>query len=285
MNGPPEEHTDTGSDASTQGAPVGGSHDEQPAEQLAEQLADQFGVVESGRPDGPLVVLVHGALDRSSGMARLARRLGNEARVLRYDRRGYGRAVELPGPYGVARHARDLVHLLDGRRAVLVGHSFGSHVVLSVAADRPDLVSGVAVYEPPVSWAPWWTATRPVTPGDPGDAAEAFMRRMAGDRVWERLPAATRSARRAEGRAFVDEGADLRRGRPWDPARIACEVRVGCGERSGERFVRAAREVADVLGAALVTLPGADHGAHLSSAAEFADRLVLPLGALRVWSS
>lgn len=244
-------------------------------------LADLFGVTETGRADGPLVVLVHGALDRSSGMARLARRLADHARVLRYDRRGYGRSVNLPGPYTVDAHVGDLLALVDGRPAVAVGHSFGAHVVLGAAAARPEMIRAVAVYEPPLSWEPWWARPRSTLPRDPGDAAEAFMRRMVGDQVYDRLPPSTQMARRAEGRAFVEEGADLRRGRPWDPTRIACEVRVGYGSETGGRFVRAAKEVAAALDAVTVEVPGADHGGHLTAAAEVAARLVLPLAAMR----
>lgn len=238
---------------------------------------DAFGVVESGATSGPLVVLVHGALDRGSGMARLARRVGDAARVLRYDRRGYGHAVDQPGPWTVDTHASDLLDLIDGRPAIVVGHSYGSHVALRAAADAPDLIRGVAVYEPPLSWEEWWSAGRGPRPADPGDAAEAFLRRMAGDRVWERLPEATRDARRAEGRAFMEEGADLRRGRPWDPSRIDAVVRVGHGSRTGRHFVRAAREIAGWFGGEPVVIPDADHAAHLRAATELADALVMPL--------
>lgn len=238
---------------------------------------EAFGVVESGAPSGPLVVLVHGALDRGSGMARLARRLGDTARVLRYDRRGYGHAVDQPGPWTVEAHASDLLGLIEGRPAIVVGHSFGSHVALRAAADAPHLIGGVAVYEPPMSWEEWWSAGRGPRPADPGDAAEAFLRRMAGDRVWERLPESTRNARRAEGRAFMEEGADLRRGRPWDPSRITAVVRVGHGSRTGRRFVRAAQEIAESFGGAPVVIPDADHGAHLRAANDLAETLVVPL--------
>lgn len=247
---------------------------------------DRFGATVSGRSDGPSVVLVHGALDRSTGMARLARRLGDTTHVMRYDRRGYGRAVDLPGPFTLEVHAADLLALVSAvfpeQPVVLFGHSYGAHVVLRAASDRPDLVAAVAVYEPPMSWEQWWAAGRAPrpTPVDPADAAEAFMRRMAGDRVWERLPQATRDARRAEGPAFVEEGSDLRRGRPWDPARVTCEVRVAHGGATGEHFVRAAHEIAAMFGVEPVVLPDAGHGAHLNAAEHLASEVVLPLRAL-----
>jgi pimeloyl-ACP methyl ester carboxylesterase len=58
---------------------------------------------EAGDAAHPLVVLVHGAMDRSAGMLRLSRRLDHEYRVVRYDRRGYGRSTPHGGP---VRHGR-----------------------------------------------------------------------------------------------------------------------------------------------------------------------------------
>ena len=49
--------------------------------------------------------------------------------------------------------------VLAGRRAVLVGHSYGGDVALATADRHPDLVAGVAVYETPLSWLPWWPNT------------------------------------------------------------------------------------------------------------------------------
>ena len=57
--------------------------------------------------DGPLVVLVHGAMDRASSFGRVGRRLP-DVPLVRYDRRGYGRSQ--PGAaVGLAGHAGDLL--------------------------------------------------------------------------------------------------------------------------------------------------------------------------------
>jgi pimeloyl-ACP methyl ester carboxylesterase len=239
-------------------------------------------VHEGGLKDGRLVALVHGALDRGTGMAKLGRRLDRRARVLRFDRRGYGRSRPHPGPFTIGANADDLVHLLAGRPAVLVGHSLGSHVVLRVAAEHPELALGVVAYEPPLSWEPWWPGS---TGGafelgtiDPADAAERFMRAMAGDATWERLPEATRSARRAEGGAFIDELRDLRSGPPWDPAAVTCPVIVGHGGASREHHVTGSHSIAArVVHGRSVELEGCGHGAHLAAPDMFVERLVLPL--------
>ena len=102
---------------------------------------------EAGDPEHPLVVVIHGSMDRSAGMLKLSRRLDADFRVLRYDRRGYGRSFPHPGPFTMDAQVEDLVGLLAGRKAVLIGHSYGGNVALATADHHPDLVAGVAVYE------------------------------------------------------------------------------------------------------------------------------------------
>lgn len=236
-------------------------------------------------------MLVHGSMDRSVGMTRLARRLHGDHFVLRYDRRGYGRSARVGPPYGVADHVADLAGLItdvfgDGatrRSAALVfGHSFGGHVALGLADRHPELVDTVAVYESPLSWLDWWPsnsaggralATRDAT-DDPADAAEAFMRRVVGDDVWERLPASTRAARRAEGRAMVEELIDLRTVVPWDPSRIGAPLLVMCGGQARTHHRDGARLLADMVdGARFEMLTGAGHSAPLTHSAELATLL------------
>lgn len=236
-------------------------------------------VIRSGVPDASRVVLVHGSMDRSAGMARLARALADRAEVISFDRRGYGRSRPHPGPFDVAGNVADVVRLLDGQPAVLIGHSFGGNVVLAVAQAHPELVTGVAVYEAPLSWQPGWPGSSSrLDGGDPAEVAEAFMRRMIGDRAWDMLPRATRQARRGEGEVLVGELRDLRREAPWSPDRIHIPVIVGCGDRGLDHHRRGSAWIAaNIEGARLVTLGDADHGAHRSRAADFARQLVIPL--------
>jgi pimeloyl-ACP methyl ester carboxylesterase len=225
----------------------------------------------SGRSENPLVVLVHGSMDRSAGLLRLSRRLDDRYRVLRYDRRGYGRSAAVGPPYGVAEHVDDLATLLSeagarpGAPAALVfGHSFGGDVALGLASRRPELVEAVVVYEAPLPWLDWWpghTAGPSTVDGDgPEDAAERFMRRLLGDRKWERLPSATRAARRAEGAAMVDELDDLARAAPWSPEHVRLPVLALRGERARAHHRRAMDLLADVLPSCRVEIvPGAGH--------------------------
>lgn len=220
---------------------------------------------ETGVDGVPLVALVHGSMDRSAGLLRLSRRLDDEARVLRYDRRGYGRSRPHDGPFDMASQVDDLVGLLDGRHAVLVGHSYGGDVALATAARHPDLVRAVVVYEPPLSWLPWWPSTTAGSQAlggesDPADAAERFMRRLIGDHRWERLPAGTRQARRDEGAAMVGELIDLRAQAPWQPNDIVAPVVAMAGEHGAAHH----QDGVDHLGRTLadvrtVVVPGAKH--------------------------
>ena len=61
---------------------------------------------EAGAADDPLVVVIHGSMDRSAGMLKLSRRLDDDFRVLRYDRRGYGRSFPARRPVRDGRPGR-----------------------------------------------------------------------------------------------------------------------------------------------------------------------------------
>lgn len=243
-------------------------------------MAELF-VSEHGAADGrPLVVLIHGSMDRSSAFARVQRHL-DDLHVVRYDRRGYGRSTGL-GPattFGV--QVDDLAAVIDGRPAILVGHSSGGVVALAHAQRAPELVRAVVAYESPMAWAPWWPSAsaggRALAEGtSPEDAAEGFMRRMIGDERWERLPPRTRAARRAEGPALIADLLQIRdrANPPYDPAAITVPVIAAHGADSSAHHQQTARALADAAPAAeLVVVAGARHGIHLTHPAAMA-RLV-----------
>lgn len=236
--------------------------------------------VESGPDTDTVVLLVHGSLDRSAGMARLARVLQQWVRVVRYDRRGYGRSWPHPGPFGVADQADDLLRVLDGRQCVAVGHSYGGHPVLASSIREPERFVGVSVYETPLSWMDWWPSTSAgaaSVEAPTGDAAEAFMRRLIGDRKWEELPERTRAERRREGTALQGELGQLREGAPWSPGDMTVPLLCGHGSRGLAHHARAMELLAtEVRGARFVTLEGAGHGAPNTHPEEFVDLLVRP---------
>jgi pimeloyl-ACP methyl ester carboxylesterase len=226
--------------------------------------------------EGPLVALVHGAMDRAGGMLRVRRVLESTCRVLRYDRRGYGRSLAAGPTTSFDQQVDDLVRLLDGRPAVVAGHSFGALVALALAERRPELVRAVVAYEGPRSWASWWPgAAATVAEGEPApeDTAEWFMRRMLGDAMWDRLPASMRAERRAEGPALVAEMRSVRPPNPppFDAAAVTVPVLAAFGSETRMHHMRATDELARTLPRGeLRIVEGAGHGAHLSHPAEFA---------------
>ncbi len=235
-----------------------------------------------GSPDAPLVVLVHGSLDRAGSFARVTRRLP-ELHTVAYDRLGYHRSRDgSPVHTTIAGHVDDLLGLIDGRPAVLVGHSYGGTIALgaALAAGGPGPVLAVAAYEPPLPWLGTFATRRggaagggpPMTDGDPGAVAERFFRRMVGDSAWDRLPDSTKAARRADGAALAAELTAIRSPNPpFDVTLLPVPVVFGRGSASLPHHRDAVGWLAaHVPGAHLVEIDGAGHGAHLTHPDAFA---------------
>lgn len=214
-------------------------------------------------PGAPVVVIVHGAMDRSSSFGRVAKQLG-ELHVVRYDRRGYGRSAEVP--VGTLRdHVDDLLAIIDGRDVTVFGHSIGGVIALIAAQEAPDQVRSVLAYEAPAPWSSWWPTSPPEPDDDPAEAAERFMRRAIGDHFWNRLPARTRADRRAEGPALAADIASLHGTAPYDPAAIAVPVIAAAGSDTTWWHQRATQELADAVRAGEhAVVAGAEHGVHLT---------------------
>jgi pimeloyl-ACP methyl ester carboxylesterase len=237
-------------------------------------------------PDGPattapVVVLVHGSLDRSGSFARVVRRL-DDLHTVSYDRRGYHRSRHVvPVHETLEGHVDDLLQVIDGRPSVVVGHSYGGAITLAAASrpEGPGPIVAVGAFEPPMPWLGAW-ASRPRRPGpdgaapdeDPGQVAERFFRRMVGDGAWERLPEATQAARRADGPALVGELAAIRTDEaPFDVTALTVPAVFGRGTESlPHQRASADWLVEHTPDARLVVVEGAAHGAHLTHPDGFA---------------
>lgn len=226
---------------------------------------------------GPTVVLVHGSLDRSAAFVRVQRQL-DDLRVLRYDRRGYGRSLHTGPAPSFAAQVDDLMLVVGDQPAVIVGHSFGGVIALALAQRHPELALAVVAYESPMSWMPWWPAATAgsVALGADGDeqaAAERFMRRMIGDERWDALPQRTRDQRRAEGPALVAELRSVRDATspPYVPAAVPVPVVAAYGSASRGHHRETAVRLADAVPQGeLVVVDGAAHGVHLTHPAGLA---------------
>ena len=235
-------------------------------------------VVEAGT--GPTVVLVHGAMDRAGGLAKVARHLPDH-HVVRYDRRGYAGSTLL-GPGGLADHAADLVGLLGelvpspaAARPVVVGHSLGGLVALAGARAAPALVGAVGAFEPPTPWHPDWPAGIEDFDGDDGAAADLVISRAVGAERWARAPAALRAARRAEGGAMMAEMRSLlsdppgRLPEPLGP--VPVPVVLARGSASRPHVARGLDDLAARLGVTgPVVLDGPGHRAPTTHATDYA---------------
>ncbi len=223
----------------------------------------------------PVVVLVHGALDRGDSFRRVVRRL-EDATVVTYDRRGYQRSRDLGPAAGLEDHAADLLALADefgeGAPVVAVGHSLGGDVVLAAALDRPTAFASLGVFEPPMPWLPLPpNEGRPFLPDDPAVEAERFFRRVVGEAAWQRLPESGRLDRRADGSALVADLRSINAGPPFDPTTLTLPLLVGVSGRVQARPEAAVDWlIGHVPGAERYEIPGATHGAHLSHPDAFA---------------
>jgi pimeloyl-ACP methyl ester carboxylesterase len=237
-----------------------------------------------------LLFLVHGGMDRMASMRRLARIAQGDVSVVSHDRRGYAGSVIRSTPPTFAEHIADLVNLIehfsarmnvDLHKCFVFGHSIGG--ITAIGAGIELGLGGVAVYET----SPMWRSdasgsglggTLLAEVQDPEDFAERFMRRMVGDKIWERLPESTKQQRRNEGSTLMAEMSEIRVKAPWDVSALRCPLVVGFGSKSMEHQQKNAQLLAAIsVNAKLVMLDNARHGAHLDNAQELYELLIKPM--------
>lgn len=107
---------------------------------------------------GPLVILVPGLGDIRAEYRSIAPQLAASGkRVITMDLRGHGQSSTGWRDYSSSAIGRDvlaMIEQLDAGPAVLVGTSMGAGAVAWAAAERPDLVSGLALIGPFVREVP-----------------------------------------------------------------------------------------------------------------------------------
>ena len=103
-----------------------------------------------GASEAPLVIFVHGWPELShSWRHQLPVFAALGFRAIAPDMRGYGRSTVHPeqSDYSLEQITADMIELLDGlgrKRAIWVGHDWGSPVVWAIASHHPDRCEGVA---------------------------------------------------------------------------------------------------------------------------------------------
>ena len=101
-------------------------------------------------PAQPLALAIHGITANSQSWVPVSRALGSAVGLAAVDLRGRGDSSQLPGPFGIATHVRDMVAVLDALalpQALVVGHSLGAYIASALAAAHPDRVSGLVLVD------------------------------------------------------------------------------------------------------------------------------------------
>lgn len=255
------------------------------------------------RGHGPPLVLVSGATGDAGHWTDVAGALSSERTVVTYDRRGNSRS---PRPAGwtvttideQADDAAALIKGLDLDQPIVLGTSAAVGIVANLALRHPAIVRAVVFHEPLFpSGVTDIDAVRArrravieegLARGGPRGAVEAFLRSVAGDKVYDTLGPALRDRllanadvlMRVEMAPFVayepapDEWAGLRPGRA-----VAAGADGRRPDAPGHWRRESARALAERLATDLVELPGG-HMGYLDDPQAFAEGLRPVLRAL-----
>jgi len=139
---------------------------------------------------GPVVVVLHGGPGLSEYTESLLPELTDHYTVVRYQQRGLAPSTTA-GPFDVETQVADALSVLDELdqdRAVVIGHSWGGHLLMHLMAAHPDRVAAGLVIDPL---------------GAVGDGGEADLGRILGERV---TPEAAARATELDEKAMQGEG-------------------------------------------------------------------------------
>ena len=157
---------------------------------------------EWGRPDGAVVLMLHGLTSSGATWRHVAPALGENFRVVAPDARGHG-GSEWTRDYSLELMADDVAAFCDQvgiLGAIVVGHSMGALTAYALAVRRPDLIRLLVLEEmpPPDPAKPPRSLPRQHEPGDDHDwRAVIAIHRWRNDppQEWwdmaERIPAET----------------------------------------------------------------------------------------------
>jgi pimeloyl-ACP methyl ester carboxylesterase len=141
---------------------------------------------------GEAVAFIHGSGPADSFLPLAIQPvLHDHYRVILYRRRGYAGSTPVDGLVPVTQHAADCRTLLGSlhiAKAHVVGHSYGGCIALQLAADAPELVHTLALFEPALligtGAAQFLEAMGPIfaryAAGDRAGAGEAFLAAVDG---------------------------------------------------------------------------------------------------------
>jgi pimeloyl-ACP methyl ester carboxylesterase len=108
---------------------------------------------EAARPDAPTLVMVHGFTGSKENWYPMAARLGGHYRLIVPDLPGWGASERKPGEdYGFNAQSARLAEFVEkirrpGSAVVLLGHSMGGGIVAIAAADHPQEIARVGLFD------------------------------------------------------------------------------------------------------------------------------------------
>lgn len=106
----------------------------------------------AARADAPVAVMIHGFTGSKENWYPLAQALGDRYRLLMPDLPGWGESQRIPGQdYGFVAQSRRVAEFIrvvsPNRPVVLLGHSMGGGIVALTAADFPNEVARVGLFD------------------------------------------------------------------------------------------------------------------------------------------
>lgn len=108
---------------------------------------------EPGSDGAPFVLLHPGITDSRVWDPMLPHLVGR--RVIRFDRRGYGRSPRASEPHSACADLVGLLDALDLARVHLVGNSMGGETSLALAVTAPERVASMTLLCPGINGYPW----------------------------------------------------------------------------------------------------------------------------------
>jgi pimeloyl-ACP methyl ester carboxylesterase len=105
---------------------------------------------DAAAPPERTVVCIHGLTSNHTVWLSMVDALAPRRRLVAYDLRGRGDSDKPASGYSLAMHDADLLGLLDHlglARATLMGHSLGAHIAMTFAANHPDRVAKLVLFD------------------------------------------------------------------------------------------------------------------------------------------
>jgi 3-oxoadipate enol-lactonase len=255
--------------------------------------------------NGQPLVLIHAAIvDLRSWDGMVAGLVAAGYRVIRYDMRGFGKAVAEDEEYSERDDLRAVLDAFGARRAAVVGNSRGGCVAIDTAIETPDRIAAiVGVGTEPRGFEGTLTPLErelveeeerlgSASPRDP-DAIADFMVRTWCDgpgQPPDRLPSSIREAVRAAARPLYVEGHTTGRAVRMDPpanerlGELRCPLLAVAGELDLVSMAEAAHRLATAPSARAVVWPDVAHLIGLEQPDRLVDLVTEFLAPLRPWS-